>query len=68
MTDRQPLEWLDTAWGQVPDCEACRSYQRQPHMLGAAASVGISRGITTEQAARSAVEAYHRRHPIGGSP
>jgi hypothetical protein len=59
MTARAPLVWLDTDFGEVPDCEVCRDRLWQPFYLSACASVGIERGLSAEQAARLDINQFH---------
>jgi hypothetical protein len=56
--------------GLVETCALCREYVNDaPHLASAAASVGISRGITTAEAVQLWLEGYHRRghQPFGSA-
>ena len=44
------------------DCPDCRAYlEANPALIGAAASVGIERGLTTQQALYAYLRQYHKR-------
>jgi len=45
----------------LPDCPQCAAQLDDPHLLGAAASVGISRNISTEQVLAEYLRYHHRR-------
>ncbi len=61
---RKPLEWLNTEFGQLPDCGECLAWLHKPFMAEAIASVSIETpgGVDV----RRMVDAYHAaKHTTG---
>ena len=45
-----------------PDCSECRAFlDSNPHLIGAAASVGIEHGKSTSQVIMEYLQVYHMR-------
>lgn len=57
MTEVRPLTRQD-----IIDCTECRDHQiDQPHLVGACASVGIERGLSTHEMMFRYLAGFHRR-------
>ncbi len=59
MTKRKPLEWLDTEWGDLPDCDECAQLMFSPLFVEAVHSIGIENGGDAGERARRTIDHYH---------
>lgn len=59
MTKRKPLEWLETEFGDLPDCDECVQLWFSPLFVEAVYSVGIEVGGDAADRARRTIDHYH---------